>query len=182
VETFDERKFRELLLYVASRCERHLFCGSTKLNKILFYADFLAFARLGQPITSAEYEGRQYGPVPRQGRQVQADMQASGDLAVQKKFDLERLIALRDPDLDTFSAKEIAIVDEVIDALIDHSADRVSGLPHGFLGWKAAWRKYEATGRFATIPYGTAFVDNPRLDEFDQAHAVALAEKYGWKV
>lgn len=180
--TFNDHKFRELLLYVAGRCEAHTYFGSTKLNKILFYADFLAFSRLGHPITAAEYEGWQFGPVPRQRGWIEADMRDRGDLAIQKRRRQERVIALRDANLERFSADEIAIVDEVIDTLVDHSADQVSDLSHGFLGWKAAWRKREATGTVATIPYTTAFVDNPRLDEFDQARGLALAEKHGWKV
>jgi len=38
----NDRKFQELLLYVAARCEGAPTFGATKLNKILFFADFLA--------------------------------------------------------------------------------------------------------------------------------------------
>jgi uncharacterized phage-associated protein len=182
MESFNEQKFRELLLYVARRCEHHAFFSSTTLNKILFYADFTAYWKLGHPITGADYDGWQFGPVPRQRAEVQGRLETRGEAALAKRVGQERLIALREPDLGAFSAEEIAIVDEVIDRLAHHSAEEVSDMSHGFLGWKAAWRKYELTGQRAIIPYSAAFVDNPRLDEFDHARGLALAEKYGWAV
>lgn len=44
-------RLRELMLFVADRCRGGRNFGVTKLNKILFYCDFSAFARLGKPIT-----------------------------------------------------------------------------------------------------------------------------------
>ncbi len=44
---YDERKLKEFILYVADRCEADPTFGAVKLNKILFYADFLAFASTG---------------------------------------------------------------------------------------------------------------------------------------
>ena len=51
---YDERKLKELILYVADRCEADPTFGAIKLNKTLFYADFLAFASTGKPITGVE--------------------------------------------------------------------------------------------------------------------------------
>jgi len=36
----DERKFKELILYVADKCSDDPDFGAVKLNKILFYSDF----------------------------------------------------------------------------------------------------------------------------------------------
>lgn len=52
---FDETRFRDLMLYLAYRCQDAVYFGSTKLCKLLYYSDFTAFARTGAPITGADY-------------------------------------------------------------------------------------------------------------------------------
>ena len=54
-QKFNEGKFKELVLYIASRCERDPTFGAVKLNKELFFSDFWAYAEFGEPITGAEY-------------------------------------------------------------------------------------------------------------------------------
>ena len=51
---FDEVRFRDLMLYLAYRCQDAVYFGSTKLCKLLYYSDFTAFARTGSPIAGAE--------------------------------------------------------------------------------------------------------------------------------
>ena len=63
---FSRTRFRELILYCALKSETHRFFGATKLNKCLFYADFLAYRALGSSITGAEYLALEHGPAPRQ--------------------------------------------------------------------------------------------------------------------
>ncbi len=49
--TRSTEKLRELVLYIADKCEEDRTFGAVKLNKILFYADFISFAEYGEPIT-----------------------------------------------------------------------------------------------------------------------------------
>ena len=46
-----EVRLLELILYVAEKCQDDPKFGATKLNKILWWADFLAYAQHGTPIT-----------------------------------------------------------------------------------------------------------------------------------
>ena len=50
--TYDERKFTELVVYVAARLQSDRSGGATKLNKVLFFADFAHVRRTGRPITA----------------------------------------------------------------------------------------------------------------------------------
>ncbi|MDH5642316.1 MAG: Panacea domain-containing protein, partial [Nitrospira sp.] len=63
--TLNADKFKELILYVASQCEQDTYWNSTKLNKILFYSDFLAYKVNGQSITGADYFALERGPAPK---------------------------------------------------------------------------------------------------------------------
>src|SRR5688572_20552652 len=63
---FQRDKFIELILYFSRRgLEEGLVIGSTKLNKLLFFSDFRAYAKLGQAITGARYQKLGWGPAPR---------------------------------------------------------------------------------------------------------------------
>ena len=179
---FHEEKFRELLIYIAAKCEKDAGFGAIKLNKILFYSDFLAYKHLGQAITGAEYVAFQYGPAPRSLMEIREQMIERKDIAEDRRAFQGRIVALKEPVLEQFSADEIAIVDKVIDALRDQDSESVSELSHALLGWKAAWVEGQEIGEPAVIPYGTVFVSNPPLDEFEEVYGLALAEKHGWPV
>jgi len=178
--TFNEKKFKELILYLAAKHEDERFWGATKLNKCLFYADFLAYQKHGEAITGAEYIALERGPAPRRLLPIQKEMLASGEIAIQERPMQRRIVALREPDLSEFTAQEIALVDEVIERTRMADANTLSELTHGFLGWKAARAESEATGRQVVIPYRTVFVSNKKPDEFEEAHGRELARKHGW--
>lgn len=175
---FNEEKFRELLLYVAAQCACLPKFGKTKLNKILFFSDFLAFGKLGHPITGATYRRDTYGPVPKQGPTVMAD------LAKNREADFEyrgfgprrqhRLVVLREPNLESFTGEEIAIVHAVIAGLEDHTAKEASLLSHHReRGWQIA-----ANGE--DIPYSTVFVSTEPPSVDDVKWARDFAAQHGW--
>ena len=178
--TFDEAKFKELILYIADQCCSDRYWSATKLNKVLFYSDFLYYQETGRSITGAEYQALEYGPAPKKLLPIRQKLVDEGALAIDQRKFQHRVVPLRNPDLTNFAAQEIAIVNKVINCLKNASAETVSELSHAFLGWKAAWTETEKSKEPVTIPYGTVFVDNPPIDEFEEAHGFALAKKYGW--
>lgn len=153
---YDEKKLGELMVYVASKCERHERFGAVKLNKVLFYADFVAYTWRGKPITGAEYRRLQFSPAP--VRLLAIERALTSTNAVVKRATVapgghqeNRLIPLRTADLSLFEAEEIAIVDQVVEALKDHTAKDVSECSHRFPGWGFA-------GDNEVIPYFTALL------------------------
>src|SRR6266498_3864539 len=128
----DDDKLRELVLHIARRSERDLCFGATKLNKLLFFADFLAHLRLGRSITGQEYQRLDSGPVPRKFMPLLKEMERGRAIAIQ------RVIALRDPLYGQFSKEELLLVDDVIQSFWNLPADEISALSHGFVGWQAA--------------------------------------------
>ena len=176
---FDETKFRELLLYVADRCEHDPNCGATKLNKILFLADFEAYAELGMPITGAEYSAIQFGPAPKTLPAIRDDMERKGELAVKRRSHFgrnqSRIVALRKADLSAFSGEEVALVESVIRDVADMNAAELTEFTHRMPGWQAAsqWG--------GVIPYQTAFLSrNQEATQEDIARANQLADEHDW--
>jgi hypothetical protein len=159
--TYDEKKLAELMLYVAMKCEKHPRFGAIKLNKVLFFSDFIAYARRGRPITGAEYRKRPMGPTATRLLPVQHKLQVQG-AAILRENPLWtgrrqiRLLAIRRPDLTLFEAEDIAIVDEVIENLKNKTAESVSELSHEKMGWKLAEMD-------AVIPYVSVFLPDEPL-------------------
>lgn len=170
------RKFEELILLVSRECRDDPRFGSTKLNKILFFADFLSYEELGQSISGQAYRKLERGPVPRRILPTIDGMVAQGWCAwIEREYygrAARRLQPLRDPDLSVFSEGELEIVRRVVRDLWDLNAREASDLSHRFAGWQAA-----APGE--EIPYSTIFVDEPRrLTDEEQEWAQEVIREY----
>lgn len=155
----DDQKFRELILYVARSSEQDEHFGATKLNKILFYADFWAYRKLGHSITGQQYQKLGKGPAPRRLLPIVRKMEENGDCVVAEREYFGRtqkvLLARREPDLAPFSGAEIAIIHDVVERLRGFNATDVSELSHQFIGWQLAEEGED-------IPYSTALLGHPR--------------------
>jgi hypothetical protein len=155
----EESRFRELILYLARLSETDPKCGRTKLNKLLFYADFTAYRTLGKAISDQPYQKLENGPAPKRFLPVVRALEEEKACAwVDQDYygkPLKKLIPLREPDLSVFRPEEVELIRSTVEDLRDLNATEVSDLSHRFLGWQAA-ELYEE------IPYNTVFVDDPR--------------------
>jgi len=170
-------KFKELILHVSQKCADDPSFGSVKLNKILFFSDFLAFAQYGTAITGVDYQKLPLGPGPKKLVPVRQEMIRDRELAIQEKAVgssgvQKKPVNLREPNLDHFSAKEIALVDSVIQCFSAHSANQTSELSHLMCAWK-----FTPMGKI--IPYGAVFLTDMPLTEEDIVRGQELAREYG---
>jgi uncharacterized phage-associated protein len=173
---FNAQRFKELLLYVAKRSYGDERFGATKLNKLLFFSDFLAYAQLGRPITGATYQKLRFGPAPRELLPMERELSREGALKVKRQsaFNPDKRIAMREPDISIFSPEEIAVVDEVLGALKDDPAWVVSEKSHALsVGWQLAELQED-------IPYQTIFVHAGDAHPAAIDRGVELAEAHGW--
>lgn len=153
--TYDERKFTELLVYVASHLRADRSGGATKLNKVLFFADFAHTRRFGTPITGAEYQKLEHGPAARRLRPVRDRLIENGEARLDDEeflgYRQHRLVPRRDADLAVFSDDELATIDNVLADLDGLNARQISDLSHDEAGWRLV--------DFGdTIPYEAALV------------------------
>lgn len=174
----NERKLAELILYVVDRCGQHPRFGATKLNKILFWADFYAYARTGKPLTGVEYMRQQLGPVPRRlvpvrERLVQEDALDVNELTLFNGKRRTRFFAKRHADLSIFTAAELDLVNEIIDYLRDDTADEVSKQTHG--------RTWEILATGDLFPYEAVFVSDREVTDADIAMVRELGVARNWR-
>ncbi len=173
--TEDDARFKELVLYICEKCAADPKFGATKLNKTLYFSDFLAYAELGNPITGMEYQKLPNGPAPRRLLPLREEMVKADELAVQRVRLVsgriqERPINLRSANLDMFTSRQIALVDSIIEALRDSTAEEVSELSHRMVGWKAV-------DPGDTIPYETIFISDEPMSEADLQRAHELSRQ-----
>lgn len=64
--TADDAKLKNMILFFAKESQGDPKFGATKLNKQLFYSDFLSFGRTGKPISGHPYFRLPMGPAPKQ--------------------------------------------------------------------------------------------------------------------
>jgi hypothetical protein len=168
-----EEKLAELILYISQKCASDPCFGAIKLNKILYFSDFFAYANWGKPISGAEYQNLRKGPAPRRLVPVREYLESQKALVVQpvqlKSGNVQRrTINLREPKLEIFTAAEISLVDQIIAALQTYDAEQSSELSHRMIGWKM-------TKEGETIPYSTIFLSNEPLSDAEIQRGLELA-------
>lgn len=166
-----DEKLRELILYIAALSSRDEKFGAVKLNKLLFYVDFLAYQRFGKPITGQEYQALPQGPCPRRLKPVIERMKKAGDLRelIQTRYRFRQIkpVGVRTADLGKFSKAELDLVEEVVGRFWPMNATQISDESHFFLGWKLATEG-------ETIPYSTVLIGNRRPSDAEQRKGRAL--------
>lgn len=173
---FRRDKFKELMLYIAKRSEADPKFGAIKLNKLLYFADFRAYAENGQPITGARYQKLRWGPAARALLPVRAELIEEGAAeleSVQYGHPQDRLVALREPDIEDFSPRELKIIDEVIEEHGPVNGSEISNVSHEAPGWQLARLQED-------IPYHTVRITRPEPPPEILEEAVALADSHGW--
>ncbi|MGD2059276.1 MAG: Panacea domain-containing protein [Acidimicrobiia bacterium] len=174
-ETHEEDKTAELVLLVAKHTEDDPTAGSTKLNKILYFAEVSHLRRTGQPITGSEYQKQPHGPTLRRMPPVVRQLENEGAAKEVEEdyfgYAQKKLVALRDPDLSGFSAIEIESVMDMIRQFWGKSAKEVSDISHEDPGWRAV-----DIGE--TIPLELAFVTQPEVTEAIRERARQLASDH----
>ncbi|WP_349831583.1 type II toxin-antitoxin system antitoxin SocA domain-containing protein [Bacteroides fragilis] len=143
-------KLKNIILYFIEKCDDTF---NTKMNKLLFYTDFLSYKTYGRGISGLAYKAIQFGPVPVRWDRVYSLMDDvypeiiefnSGNCGT-------KLCSTLSPDFSCFSIEEQSILDAVWEKFKDISASDISELSHK----EDAWEKYNTTNLM--IDYKEAF-------------------------
>ena len=174
---FDQGRFDEVVIYVATRLGPEAALGRVKLAKLLMHSDFMAYRLLGRSITGATYEKWEHGHLPRELVMTEKDLQTQGTIRIEsEKYygkTLKRITAHREPRMADFSDEEIEIIESAIHAFGHESATYLSHLSHQELGWRLAGYREE-------IPYNTVFLSYVGPSDEDVRRGEELASLHGW--
>ena len=192
--TYDERKFTELLVYVASRLQGDQSGGATKLNKILFFADFAHVRRTGSPITGAECQKLEHGPAARPLRPVRDRLIERGDAELKDEeflgYRQHRLVPHRDADLTVFSDDELATINTRYRAALgaaletcdpcEHPDANTKGIHRDARNLSAAFFDHQTEILAFTTNLAIPF-DNNQAERDLRMAKIAQKISYGWR-
>jgi putative zinc finger/helix-turn-helix YgiT family protein len=147
-------KFTEMVVCFAEKLEPY----KTKLNKLLFYADFLQFKKTCYSISGSRYRAIQRGPVPmnysslfeyisnNNGVDIYPTEFPDGKLGEQFKPNPNRKF-----NPDVFSKDELTMLEYVAKNFSSLTTDAIVDLSHKEKGWK---ENFEHGKRLISYKYG----------------------------
>ena len=144
------QRLQNIILYFIDKCGGTF---NTKMNKLLFYADFFHYRQHGQALTGMAYRAIQYGPVPVRWDRVYSLL----DDVEQELIELKsgdsgtRLTSTQKPDLSAFSPKELVTLETIAERFRNVSAREISEMSHK----EKAWEQFIGTSQ--TIEFCSAF-------------------------
>ena len=146
---FDVEKFRHAVLF---------FCKGgqlkTKLNKLLFYADFKHFNEYAVSITGARYVHLRHGPVPDNYEYFFAPLIHSGEIEVDEiqvfQYFGENYMAIEEAGLSLFEPSELKVLAEVKEYFKDFSATQIREFSHEERGYRETSDRQVISYLFAT--------------------------------
>lgn len=158
VPTLQVDKFKQVLLYVLERCAGKPNVGETVLNKLIYFIEFNYYERYEEHLVGATFKKLQFGPVPANMDQILNQMETDGQVKMFKAdyYGLlqKRFFPLHKPDLKNLTAREVEVIDQVLNQFIDFSAKAISDYSHKDMPWKA-------TKEGEIIDYELAFYREP---------------------
>ncbi|MCL4416760.1 MAG: DUF4065 domain-containing protein [Actinobacteria bacterium] len=113
----------------------------SKLNKLLFYADFKHFKEYTLSITGVEYAHLPYGPVPDNYEIYYASLLASKAVEFMEEtypngYIGEIIGAVNEPDLNLFTSSELRILASVKEHFEKYSAKQIMDFSHKEVGYQ----------------------------------------------
>jgi len=148
-------KLGELIIHIAEKCETDPRFGATKLNKILFAADFFYFAYTGKSISDAKYIHKTNGPVPEDIAETKEKLIEESRIeefeANYFGYTQKRIKPNVGADLSMFSENEISYVNEWVDYFWNNNGTQLSDWTHTLIPWLV-------TNEGQEIPYESVFM------------------------
>ena len=161
----NEKKLQATIAYLAEQTQP----GKVKLFKLLYFADFAAYAKRGQSITSETYEHFPMGPVPialyrdlRDGLNTYAEL---GVVTSGMPIPTQLMLPKPDADLSVLSAEERGILDQVVKEYGQMTGTRLREITHQEI-------PYLATAPGKEIPYYLAVYRTARRPTADELRRI----------
>ncbi len=129
----DLDKVKNCILYFL-----HKFDGvfETKLNKLLFYSDFLSFKNYGVGISGLSYRAIDFGPVPQQYSTIYENIgNIDAEIVPFPHGTGKRLTPVENIDMSIFKEREIEIFEQVFAHFKNYNAVEISEASHKEAAW-----------------------------------------------
>jgi len=125
--SFSLEKMAAMVSYFAERVND---LYKTKLNKLLFYSDFVNYYRLGKSISGSRYVHLPYGPVPDSYEETLETLNHYGVVDVTKENSADLVRSGDSPAKSFLSADEIETLDWILENYGSMSASQLTEISH----------------------------------------------------
>lgn len=128
-------KLKNILLFFIEK-ENGVFF--TKMNKLLFYSDFLTYRLTGKGLTGLTYKAIAHGPVPLKWDRIYSFYDEITQEIIQFPNGMEgtRMTSKLSPDLNDFNDVELKMLNYVYQRFKDDSSTTISETSHHEEAWK----------------------------------------------
>lgn len=152
------KKFKEVLLYILGKVGAKPNIGETVLYKLLYFIDFNFYEKYEEQLIGATYIKNHHGPTPIEFQSIVNKMIENKEIEVVKSKYFQHLqkkyLPHRDPDLSVLNAKEIKVIDDVLQKLSGMNASTISEYSHQDVPWMV-------TSERKKIDYESVFYRTP---------------------
>lgn len=140
---FNLQKIKDLILYITQKSKRIM---PTKVNKLLFYIDFLFFKTYSVSLTGNKYVHLQYGPIPNDyswiiNLLVSEGLLERNEVAYSRKVIGEELIAKESIKENTFNEDELRVISYCLEKFKNFNCVQISKHSHEEKPYKATEEK-----------------------------------------
>jgi uncharacterized phage-associated protein len=142
-------RVKAVMLTILQECGE-VFC--TKMNKLLFYIDFLSYRQRGIAMTGLSFRAIDFGPVPDRWEKLYSEFdEIRQEIRPIGEYEGNILVSNVTPDDTILSDSEKSIIRTVCSRFKDYSSNKISAISHE----EPAWIKYHET--HSRIPFSEAF-------------------------
>ena len=143
-------RLKNIMLYILNRCDE-VWC--TKMNKLLFYTDFMSYRERGMAMSGLSYRAIDFGPVPERWNRVYSEFpEVRQELRQVGDFVGSVLIASAEPDYTMFTDAELKVLDSICTHFSKMSSREISRISHDEDAWLNHQEKHEH------IPFDDAYM------------------------
>jgi len=145
-------RLKNIMLYILNRCDE-VWC--TKMNKLLFYTDFMSYRERGMAMTGLSYRAIDFGPVPERWDRVYSEFpEVRQELRQVGDFVGSVLIASAEAANTMFTDAELKVLDAICTHFGKITSREISRISHDEEAWLNHHEKHER------IPFDEAFFLN----------------------
>ena len=143
-------RLKNIMLYVLNRCD-DVWC--TKMNKLLFYIDFVSYRERGMAMTGLSYRAIDFGPVPERWDRVYSEFpEVKQELRQVGDFEGCVLNTSVNADTSLFMDEELDVLDAICTHFGRMTSREISLISHNEDAWLHHHNKHEH------IPFKEAYM------------------------
>lgn len=133
-QSLDFAVLQEMVYYITQKCQNSETWGSTQLNKLLYYSDFIWFANHGKSLSGDRYIRRTFGPTPKRVLSAEKELKKKGVYEKTEKdyfnYKQKRPVVTGEMELKKLSDEAKEHIDIIIEKFSRMNARELSDMTH----------------------------------------------------